>query len=215
MNAMIPTQVDERGPSASADADGPSGAVDTARVEHLVRELLLALGEDPERAGLADTPRRVAGWWREFLEPGSAGTATCFAEASSDGQLVVVGDMGVWSLCEHHLLPMRLDVTVGYLPAGVVLGLSKFGRITRRFAGRLQLQERLTEQVARAVIEATGSQDVAVAVRGEHLCMSMRGVRMGTARTTTVHTHGRFVTDQALSGQFLALSRAAGPEGAV
>ncbi|MET8990797.1 GTP cyclohydrolase I [Nonomuraea wenchangensis] len=187
--------------------------VDTERVADLIGELLIAIGEDPGREGLADTPARVAAWWRTFLSPESAAAATCFTETSLSNQLVVIGGMSVWSLCEHHMLPMHLEVAAGYMPNGEVVGLSKFGRIAQRYAGRLQVQERFTRQVAEEIVGVIGSKDAAVAVRGTHLCMSMRGVRMEHARTTTLHTGGPFQTDAVLSQQFLTL--AAGQWGAM
>ncbi|MEV3926967.1 GTP cyclohydrolase I [Actinomadura coerulea] len=205
--------------SADATAALPTATVsaspiDTARVRDLIAQLLSALGEDPDREGLTDTPGRVASWWNTFLSPDTAATATCFPEPHLSGQLVIVGGMSVWSLCEHHLLPMNLQVVAGYVPAGRVLGLSKFGRIAQRHAGCLQVQERFTRQVAGEIAGVLGSDDVAVAVRGTHLCMSMRGVRMEEARTTTLHTGGRFDRDPLLSQQFLTLGtgqwRAAG-----
>ncbi|MFD0371112.1 GTP cyclohydrolase I [Streptomyces sp. NPDC127114] len=186
--------------------------VHTNRVADLIRQLLVELGEDPAREGLADTPNRVAAWWKDFLSP-SAAAATCFAESHLSDQLVVVGGMSVWSLCEHHMLPMNLHVAAGYVPDGEVVGLSKFGRIAQHFAGRLQVQERFTRQVAEHLGDVMGRKDVAVAVRGVHLCMSMRGVRMEEARTTTVYNGGRFGTDPVLSQQFLTI--AAGQWGAV
>jgi GTP cyclohydrolase I len=189
-------------PSAAAVSVSP---IDTDRVRELIAQLLCALGEDPDREGLTDTPKRVASWWNTFLSGDTAATATCFTEPHLSGQLVVVGGMSVWSLCEHHLLPMNLQVVAGYVPGGRVLGLSKFGRIAQRHAGRLQVQERFTQQVAREIAGVLGSDDVAVAVHGTHLCMSMRGVRMEEARTTTLHTSGRFDRDPLLSQQFLAL----------
>ncbi|WP_264296625.1 GTP cyclohydrolase I [Streptomyces sp. C8S0] len=111
--------------------------------------------------------------------------------------------MSVWSLCEHHMIPMNLQVAVGYLAEGEVVGLSKFGRVAKHFAGRLQVQERYTRQVAEHLAGVIGREDIAVAVRGLHLCMSMRGVRMEEARTTTLHSGGRFATDPVLSQQFL------------
>jgi GTP cyclohydrolase IA len=181
--------------------------VDTERVAELVGQLLTALGEDPAREGLADTPARVASWWRDFLAPESPQVA-CFAETRLSGQLVVVGGMSVWSLCEHHMLPMHLEVAAGYVPNGEVVGLSKFGRIARRYAGRLQVQERFTRQVAEEIVGAIGNKDTAVAVHGTHLCMSMRGVRMEAARTTTLHATGSFRTDPVLSQQFLTVATA-------
>ncbi len=184
----------------------PAPRIDTGRVSDLIAQLLVALGEDPDREGLRGTPGRVASWWNTLLSPDSAATATCFAESHVSGQLVVVGGMSVWSLCEHHMLPMNLQVTAGYVPAGQLLGLSKFGRIAQQHAGRLQVQERFTRQVADELAGVIGSDDVAVAVRGTHLCMSMRGVRMEAARTRSLSARGRFQSDLVLSQQFLALA---------
>lgn len=191
----------------------PTGQVDTGRVADLIGQLLVALGEDPAREGLAGTPARVAAWWSAFLSQDGSATATCFTESHLSDQLVVVGDMSVWSLCEHHMLPMNLQVSAGYVPAGEVVGLSKFGRIAQRYASRLQVQERFTRQIAEEITGVLGRKDVAVAVRGTHLCMSMRGVRMEAARTTTLHTSGRFQSDAALAQQFLTI--AAGQWGAI
>ncbi|KQC37876.1 GTP cyclohydrolase I [Frankia sp. ACN1ag] len=184
----------------------PVPRIDTGRVSDLIAQLLVALGEDSAREGLIGTPERVASWWNTFLSSDSAATATCFTESHVSGQMVVVGGMSVWSLCEHHLLPMNLQVTAGYVPTGQLLGLSKFGRIAQRHAGRLQVQERFTRQVADELASVIGSDDVAVAVRGTHLCMSMRGVRMEAARTRTLCAGGRFASDLLLSQQFLALA---------
>ncbi|MBD0689379.1 GTP cyclohydrolase I [Streptomyces sp. CBMA123] len=184
----------------------PTQSIDSGRVAALVTQLLIELGEDPTRAGLTDTPNRVAAWWQAFLSPDKSAVATCFPESQLSGQLVIVGGMSVWSLCEHHMLPMNLQVTAGYVPDGEVVGLSKFGRIAQHFAGRLQVQERFTQQFAEHLTGLIGREDVAVAVRGLHLCMSMRGVRMEEARTTTVHTGGRFASDPVLTQQFLTLA---------
>lgn len=184
----------------------PAQRIDTGRVADLIAQLLIELGEDPTREGLAGTPGRVAAWWHSFLTPDAAGTATCFTESHVSGQLVVVGGMSVWSLCEHHLLPMNLQVAAGYVPASEVVGLSKFGRLAQRHAGRLQVQERFTRQVAEEIADVIGSDDVAVAVRGTHLCMSMRGVRMEAARTSSLQAGGRFASNVVLSQQFLALA---------
>lgn len=182
--------------------------IDTARVADLIAQLLVELGEDPTRDGLTDTPGRVAAWWKAFLSPDGSAVDTCFTESQLSGQLVIVGGMNLWSLCEHHMLPMSLQVTAGYVPDGEVLGLSKFGRIAQHFAGRLQVQERFTRQVFEYLTGVIGSEDVAVRVRGTHLCMSMRGVRMNTARTTTLQVGGRFGSDPVLSQQFLTLAAA-------
>ncbi|SHF64202.1 GTP cyclohydrolase I [Streptoalloteichus hindustanus] len=185
-----------------------SGPVDIERVADLVGQLLAAIGEDPGREGLSETPVRVAAWWRSFFSPEPSATPTCFTEQHLSDQLVVIGGMSVWSLCEHHLLPMNLDVAVGYVPDDEVMGLSKFGRIAQRCAGRLQVQERFTQQVADEIAVVIGSTDLAVAVRGTHLCMSARGVRMEAARTTTLKAGGRFKSDPVLSQQFLTLATA-------
>ncbi|MFH8255233.1 GTP cyclohydrolase I [Streptomyces roseolus] len=184
----------------------PMPRVDTSRVAALIGDLLVELGEDPAREGLNGTPERVATWWRDFLSPADAPALTCFTESHLDGQLVVVGGMSVWSLCEHHMLPMNLQVTAGYVADGEVVGLSKFGRLAQFAAGRLQVQERFTRQVAEHLVGVLGREDVAVTVRGVHLCMSMRGVRMEDARTTTVHRGGRFRTDPVLSQEFLTIA---------
>ncbi|OEJ22130.1 GTP cyclohydrolase [Streptomyces agglomeratus] len=186
---------------------GRAVAIDTAHVADLISQLLAALGEDPAREGLIDTPNRVAAWWADFLSPDDVATVTCFSESQLSDQLVIVGGMSVWSLCEHHMLPMNLQVAAGYVPDGEVVGLSKLGRIAEHFAGRLQVQERFTEQVAEYLTGVIGRKDVAVAVRGVHLCMGMRGVRMEAARTTTLHTGGRFATDPVLNQQFIAAAQ--------
>lgn len=200
------TSIDSPTAAPTAAVAGPAAVIDTGRVAGLIHQLLVELGEDPAREGLTGTPDRVAAWWRAFLSPDGAETATCFTESQLGGQLVIVGGMSVWSLCEHHMLPMNLQVTAGYVPDGEVVGLSKFGRIAQHFAGRLQVQERFTRQVAEYLNGVIGHEDIAVAVRGVHLCMSMRGVRMEEARTTTVHSGGRFGTDPVLSQQFLTLT---------
>ncbi|MEU2516929.1 GTP cyclohydrolase I, partial [Streptomyces syringium] len=164
------------------------GRVDQDRVADLYRQLLTALGEDPDRDGLKDTPQRVARWWAEFLEHDAGCTDTTFTHetvrAGSD-ELVIVSGIVVHSLCEHHLQTMELTVTAGYRPCGQVLGLSKIARIARAHGHRLQLQERLMNGIAEDLLKTSGSPDVAVAVTGSHACMSARGVRAVGAMTTT------------------------------
>ncbi|MGY0466713.1 GTP cyclohydrolase I [Kitasatospora sp. cg17-2] len=179
--------------------------IDTARIESLFTELLVALGEDPSRDGLVGTPRRAAASWASFLSPAPA-DAACFPEPQLVGQMVLVDGVSVWSKCEHHLLPMHLKIAAAYLTGEEVLGLSKFGRIAQHYAGRLQVQERFTAQVADHLAQAVGSPDIAVHVEGLHLCMSMRGVRMEDARTTTLQARGRFESDPVLSQQFLTIA---------
>lgn len=154
-------------------------------LEVLARQLLVEIGEDPDRDGLKETPARFARWWREFSSYDS-GTAETRFPMYTRGQIVMVSDIAVWSLCEHHLLPFSCTLTIAYKPDGDVLGLSKFARIAHRHAHRLQVQERLVCDIAEEVVSATGSADVAVIGRGEHLCMSMRGVRTPAVMTSSV-----------------------------
>ncbi|MFD4479862.1 GTP cyclohydrolase I [Streptomyces sp. NPDC058471] len=178
------------------------------RIADLYRQLLSELGEDPDREGLKGTPERVAAWWAEFLEHDPGRTDTVFEQelAGDADRLLVVRGITAWSLCEHHLLPMRLDFTLGYLPADQVLGLSKFARIVAAHTHRLQLQERIVDGVAADLTKATGTADVGVVAEGEHLCMSMRGVREPTARTINYSLTGCF-SDQGVAGsRLLALA---------
>jgi GTP cyclohydrolase I len=167
------------------DVEQQAKHVDYNKILELGRELLIAIGEDPDREGLQETPRRWADWWREFIEYDAGKIDTTFEAVSAD-QMVCVSGMRVFSLCEHHLLPMWCDVSIGYITGDKVLGLSKFARIAHKFAHQLQLQERLGAQIADEVSAITDSQDVAVVIRGEHLCMSSRGIRTPGVMTTSV-----------------------------
>lgn len=177
-------------------------AVDYDVIKGATRALLTAIGEDPDREGLRDTPRRVADWWREFIDyqPGTMGTV--FQGEETD-QMVVVRGMRVWSLCEHHLLPFWCDISVGYIAQGTVLGLSKFARIAHHAAHRLQLQERLTTQVADTVQELVGG-NVAVLGSGEHLCMTMRGIQTPATMRSSV-MRGVFRDDPTVRAEFLRM----------
>lgn len=176
-------------------ADG----IDVGEVEALYRKLLVALGQDVDSEGLRETPARAARFWQDFLQHEPGTTDTCFTHHEAGGQYVVVGGIRAWSMCQHHLLPFRLDVHIGYVPAGQVLGLSKLPRIVQTYAHRLQLQEALTAQVAHEVARLSGSEDVGVWAVGEHLCMAMRGVRDQAARTTTACLLGRLENDDRLA----------------
>jgi GTP cyclohydrolase I len=183
--------------------EGPEPTNKNDRLADVCRDLLETLGYDPTSPELADTPERWASWWREFhnYEPGRIDTAF---EVVSQDQLVVVSGIDLWSVCEHHLLPFSARVAIGYVPSGRLLGLSKFARIAQRAAHRLQLQERLSHDIANALEEHTGSSDIGVVVRGRHLCMEARGV--GTpATTSTLVTRGRFKTEARLREDFLLL----------
>jgi GTP cyclohydrolase IA len=187
----------------SAQFERKPKRVDYPRLLALGRELLLAIGEDPDREGLRETPRRWADAWREFIEYDPGTTETTFASVSSD-QLVCVSGIRVASLCEHHLLPFWCNVSIGYIPNAKVLGLSKFARIAQQFAHHLQLQERLGEQIADEVSRITGTQHVAVVLKGEHYCMTARGIRMPGRMTSSV-MRGVFRTESQTRMEFLRL----------
>ncbi|MBE6484471.1 MAG: GTP cyclohydrolase I FolE [Actinomycetaceae bacterium] len=177
--------------------DTPAGAVrpyDEEGVRHAVRELLIAVGEDPRRDGLRDTPERMARAWREMLS-GLYSDPDEVLEAQFDighQEMVLVKDIPLYSLCEHHLLPFHGVAHVAYIPGvdGKVTGLSKLARLVEGYARRLQIQERLTSQVADALVRKLGARGVIVVVEAEHLCMSMRGVRKPGARTITSAVRG-------------------------
>ena len=177
--------------------------VDYPRLLALGRELLIAIGEDPEREGLQETPRRWADAWREFIEYDPGTTETTFSSVASD-QLVCVSGIRVASLCEHHLLPFWCEVSIGYIPNNKVLGLSKFARIAHQFAHRLQLQERLGQQIADEIARITGTENVAVVLKGEHYCMAARGIRTPGRMTSSV-LRGVFRTESQTRMEFLRL----------
>lgn len=146
------------------------------KVKSLVTELLEALGEDPNREGLLETPRRIANFWRDFIEYEPGKLDTTFA-AVKHNQMVCVTGMRVWSMCEHHMLPFWCDVAIAYIADEKVLGLSKFARIAHKHAHKLTLQEQLVADIANEVKDILGTDDVAVMAKGEHLCMTMRGIQ--------------------------------------
>ena len=165
---------------------------DQERAEKAVRELLLALGEDPEREGLKETPARVARAFKENFEglwqkPEDVLTTTFDI---GHEELVIIREIEVFSHCEHHLTPFHGVAHVGYIPSGKITGLSKVARLVDLFARRPQVQERLTTQIADALVEILKPMGVIVIIDCEHLCMSMRGVRKSRARTTTSAVRG-------------------------
>jgi len=175
---------------------GPPGYDEDAAVA-AVRALLVALGEDPDRDGLAETPRRVARAYREAFaglghEPEEV--LATFFEIGHD-EIVLVRDIEVYSTCEHHLLPFHGVAHVGYIPApgGRVTGLSKLARLVDLYAKRPQVQERLTSQIADALVEVLGARGAIVVIECEHLCMSMRGVRKPGSRTVTSAVRGQML----------------------
>jgi GTP cyclohydrolase IA len=178
-------------------------AVDMQAVERAVTDLLKAIGEDPERPGLVDTPARVARYWREFIQYNPGNCSTTFEAVTTD-QLVTVTGMRVWSLCEHHLLPFWCDVSIGYVAQDRVVGLSKLGRIAHKHAHRLQIQERLVDDIATEVQELARTNAVAVVAQGVHLCMAMRGVKTPHHMTSSA-VRGAFRDNPHLRSEFFRL----------
>ncbi len=167
---------------------------DTSRAEAAVRELLLAVGEDPDREGLQDTPARVARAYGELfagLRMEAADVLTTTFDLGHD-EMILVKDTELWSMCEHHLVPFTGMAHVGYIPneAGQITGLSKLARLVDIYARRPQVQERLTTQIADSLMEILEARGVIVVIEAEHLCMTMRGVRKGGARTVTSAVRG-------------------------
>lgn len=169
----------------------------------ICRDLLVAIGENPDRPGLIDTPRRFASFWCDFIGYTPGRIDTVFEAVTTD-QMVIVKGMRVWSLCEHHLLPFYADIAVGYIARDQVLGLSKFARIAQKWAHKLQVQERLVDQIASDIERVTGSQDVAVIASGEHLCMTMRGIQT-PARMVSSALRGVFRDNPDARREFLSL----------
>lgn len=172
------------------------------------RQIILALGEDPEREGLRDTPKRAAKAM-QFLNHGYLQSLEEIINgavfASETDEMVLVKDIELYSLCEHHLLPFIGKCHIAYLPNGKVLGLSKFARIVDMFARRMQIQENLTRQIAEAVQEVTGARGVAVVIEARHLCMMMRGVEKQNSSMTSSVMLGGFRDNPSTRQEFLTL----------
>ena len=197
-----PVFTTERAPEDVPEFDHP-------RAEAAVRELLAAMGEDPEREGLLETPARVARAYAEMTQ-GLRQTAHDVLTTTFDighDELVLVRDIELWSMCEHHLVPFTGVAHVGYIPAetGKITGLSKLARLVDVYAKRPQVQERLTTQVADSLMEILEARGVIVVMEAEHLCMTMRGVRKAGARTITSAVRGAFLTNQATRSEAMAL----------
>ncbi len=182
--------------------------MDAARVEALVRELLRELGEDPEREGLVKTPARVARAL-DYLTSGYRGSPrevvheAVFTQQTHN--MVIARDIELYSLCEHHMLPFFGRAHIGYIAQGRVIGVSKLARLVDHFARRLQIQERLTEEVATAVMEAVEADGVGVVIEAKHLCMMMRGVEKQNSMMTTSSVLGSFRRSPRTRSEFLAL----------
>jgi GTP cyclohydrolase I len=183
--------------------------VDLPRIERAVREILLAIGDDPERDGLRLTPTRVARTYAELfagLRVDAESVLTTSFEANHE-ELVLVRDIEVMSCCEHHLLPFHGVAHVGYIPgaAGRITGLSKLARLVEVYARRPQVQERLTSQVADTLMAALQPQGVIVVIQCEHMCMAMRGIQKAGARTVTSAVRGQFQRDAKSRSEAMSL----------
>ena len=183
-----------------------SGAdVDVDAAESAVRDLLVALGQDPESEHLRETPRRVALAYEEFLTP-EPFVPTTFPNDEGYDELVLVRDIPFHSLCQHHLLPFAGVAHVGYLPAARILGLSKLARVVEHFARGLQVQERLTKQIGDWLDARLSPKGVGVVLEAEHLCMSLRGVEAVGSKTVTSSLHGLVRDDARTRAEFLDLT---------
>jgi GTP cyclohydrolase I len=180
----------------------------TERIESLVRQIIVELGENPEREGLQRSPQRIAASLA-FLTGGydvdidKLINGACFAQETTS--MVILRDIEFYSLCEHHMLPFFGRCHIGYLPSGRVFGVSKLARLVDVFARRLQLQERLTEQISQAIMSAIQPVGVGVMMEAQHLCMMMRGVEKQRAVMTTSSLLGSFRDNVATRQEFLAL----------
>jgi GTP cyclohydrolase IA len=182
---------------------------DLPRIERAVREILFAIGEDPDRDGLRDTPARVARAYAEQfagLGMNPSDVLTTLFDADHD-EMVIVRDIELYSTCEHHLVPFVGKAHVGYIPneKGQITGLSKLARLVDVFARRPQVQERMTSQIADALMQSLEPRGVIVIIEAEHLCMSMRGVRKPGAKTVTSAVRGSFLDSESTRAEAMAL----------
>jgi GTP cyclohydrolase I len=181
--------------------------VDHARVRSAVIELLAALGDDPSRDGLRDTPRRIAEMYEEIFGGLSIDPTEYLNvgfEVAHD-EMVILREIPFYSMCEHHFLPFHGEAHVGYVPDGRVVGISKLARVVEGFARRPQIQEQLTSQVAEAIMDTLKPDGVAVVIEAEHLCMTMRGVKKPGSRMVTSAMRGQFKRSSVTRAEFLAL----------
>jgi GTP cyclohydrolase I len=190
-------------------ADLAGARIDAPRIEAAVREILLAIGEDPDRPGLVDTPARVARAYGETFAGLAQDPREVLATTFDEGhdELVLVRDIPMYSTCEHHLVPFHGRAHVGYIPGpdGRVTGLSKLARLVEVYARRPQVQERMTRQIADSLFEVLGPRGVIVVIEAEHLCMAMRGVRKAGTTTVTSAVRGAFRDNAVTRGEAMSL----------
>jgi GTP cyclohydrolase I len=202
----------EDGEATTAAAESAAGGARAARttdggIEQAVRQILLEIGEDPEREGLLRTPERMHKMWLELtcgyrVDPDRLINGAVFDVGYSE--MVVVKGIPFYSLCEHHMLPFLGSASVGYLPRGRVIGLSKIPRIVEMYARRLQVQERMTQQIADFLQQRLNPYGVGVVIEAEHLCLAMRGVHKGGATMVTSSVLGTFRTTKETRDEFMA-----------
>jgi GTP cyclohydrolase I len=182
-------------------------AVDLRRIQAAVREILLAIGEDPEREGLCDTPARVARMYAEMFAGLRQDPAHYLKKtfAQKYDEMVLVKDIAFESMCEHHLLPFVGKVHIAYIPSGRIVGLSKLARVVESFARRPQVQERMTEQLADLLTEELGARGVAVIVEATHTCMTIRGIRKRDSICTTSAMRGGFLDNALTRAELMSL----------
>ena len=189
-----------------------AGKIDSAKIKELTKEFLIALGDDPNREGLKKTPDRVARMCQELFEGMDYSNEdvakmfnVCFEDVET-GDLVVESNIPIHSFCEHHVLPMYdMYVSIGYIPNGRVIGLSKLARIADMCGKRLQLQERIGSDIADVLESVLNTKDVIVVIQGKHACMTMRGIKSREAITRTATLRGAFNTDFNLRQEFYSL----------
>ncbi len=200
-------------PARDLTVAGPASRPEQPEIESHVRDLLSFVGEDPEREGLLRTPHRVAEAFKFMTRGYSQDVQVLLNGAVFDEDyedMVVVKDIEFYSLCEHHLLPFFGRAHVAYIPNGRIVGLSKIPRVVDMFSQRLQVQERLTTQIAEALEEALHPRGVAVVLEGSHMCMMMRGVQKQQSSMITSHVMGAFRSDRATRQEFMALVKGNG-----
>jgi GTP cyclohydrolase IA len=200
--------INGNGPVALAAAPATSDGgrqIDVARAEQAARNLLTALGADTAREGLRDTPRRMVAAYTELLSPQHF-QPTTFANEDGYDELIVLRAIPFHSLCMHHVLPFHGVAHVGYLPGERIIGLSKLGRVVEHFARDLQIQERMTTQIARWLQDELQPRGVGVVLEAEHMCMSLRGVQKLGTKTVTSALHGLVRDDARTRQEFLALT---------
>lgn len=192
-------------------------AIDTKAIEEHIKGILIALGDNPDREGLKDTPKRVAKMYEEVfkgMEYSNDEIADMFnktfeedlSDSENESDMVLVKDIEIFSHCEHHMTLMyNMKVAVAYIPNKKLIGLSKIARIADMVSRRLQLQERIGKDIAEIMQKVTSSKDIAVIIEGEHGCMTSRGIRKAGTKTTTMTLRGKFKTDDSLVNKLMAL----------